>query len=251
MTVRFSYINFADAAELTASSETTGLPATNLLDPRPTRVWRTSGAASENLVLDLLTAESVSLAALLEHNLTSDATLTLQANSSDAWEAPPLEESLAWHGGLIVKFFAAAEYRYWRLLIADAGNPDGFIQLGRIWLGGYFQPSRDFGKDFSLRRVDPSPVVYSDSGSKSVGERTPYRVVELNFPGTDEKAEFEQLIEVAGVGGDLIAALDPVNAVWSDGLHDYTLYCHLESAPEWSHRVNQRWSLRLRLRETI
>ncbi len=251
MTVRFCYENVADEAELTASSETSSLPASNVQDPRPTRVWRTSGAASESLVLDLGTARSVSMAALLEHNLTAEATVTLQANSSDSWGSPPLEESLGWHSGLIVEFFEAAEYRYWRLVIADGGNADGYVQIGRVWLGGYFQPARDFSKDFTVRRVDPSTVVYSDSGSKSVGERTPYRVVELNFPSTEEKAEFEQVVEAAGVGGDLIAALDPGNEVWSDGQHDYTLYCHLESAPDWSHRINDRWSLRLRLRETV
>jgi hypothetical protein len=251
MTVRFSYVNLADAADLSASSEVSTLPATNLQDPRPTRIWRAEGASNESVVFDLGQAASATLAVLLEHNLTSNATVLLQANGSDSWDDPAFESELLWHEQIIIKFFAATSYRYWRLAIADAANPDGFIQAGRFWLGNYFQPERDFSRDFSIARVDPSPVVYSDSGSRSAGERTPYRSVSLLFPGTDEKAEFEEMIAAVGRSKDLMVALDPESTVWSDGLHGYSVYCHLERDAEWVHKVGDRWALRLNLRETI
>ena len=251
MTIRFSYANLVDSADLTPSSQISTLPAANLQDSRPTAVWRTEGCADESVVIDLGSPGTATLAALLEHNLTSSATISLQANSADSWTSPPFSASLDWHPSIIIELFNQVSYRYWRLAVADSANPDGYLQIGRLWLGDCFQPARDFDKDFSIRRVDPSEVSYGDSGSRTVSDRTPYRVASIRFSSTAEKDAFDQLIAAVGAGKDFIAALDPDGLVWSDGLHDYTLYCHLESAPEWGHRVNDRWSLAMRLRETI
>ena len=251
MTIRFSYTNLVDAADLDPSSQLATLPADNLQDPRPTAVWRTNGCTEESIVIDLGAPAAATLAALLEHNLSSAATVSLQANSADSWTSPPFSTSLDWHSSIIIKFFAQTSYRYWRLVLADSANPDGYLQIGRLWLGDCFQPARDFSRDFSLRRVDPSEVSYGDSGSRVVSDRTPYRIATIKFPSTDEKDAFDQMIDAVGAGGDFIAALDPASQVWSDGLHDYTLYCHLDGTPEWGHRVNDSWSLSMRLRETI
>lgn len=251
MAVHFSYENHADGASLTASSQEAAMPAANVQDPRPTVVWRATGCSSEQIVFDLGAAKNLSVVALLGFNLTSGAQLSLQANSSDSWTSPPFDESLDYHADIIIQYFQQASYRYWRLLLADSGNPDGYIQAGRVWLGSLFEPARDISSDFSLRRVDPSSVVYSDSGSRIVACRTPYRLLQLRLPSTNEKPDFDALLGAVGKSGDFIVSLDPTNSVWQDGLHNYTVYCHLADDPEWIHRVGDRWSLRLTLRETI
>lgn len=251
MPIRFSYTNLTDTAILTPSSQLSTLPASNLKNPLPTCVWRTSGKTSENLVIDLGSAQQAALVALIGYNLTSAAAVTLQANSSDAWSSPPFSQSLQHHGSIIIKFFDSAQYRYWRLLLADPDNPDDFIQLGRLWLGRYFQPDRDFSKDLSIDTVDPSIITYTASGAKLATLRTPYRRLKISFPSTQQKNTFDPFLSAVGLSQDFIVALDPENLVWPDGLHDYTLYCHLAADPDWSHRIGDRWSLRLDLRETV
>ncbi len=252
MGIRFSYINHVDSGGISASSEVSTLPVSNIQDPRPTKVWRSAGTSAEYLAVDLGSAKSVSVATILCHNLSASAQPTLKAHSvDDDWGNAPFSESLDHHPDLITKFFSTVAYRYWRLNFNDSSNPDGYIQIGRFWLGTYFQPERDFSRDFAIQRVDPSITVYSDAGSKTVCQRTPYRQLNLVFPSTEDKEEFDTLFNAVGREGDLLAFLDPNNIVWSDGLHEYTIYCHLASSPEWVHRIKRRWSLRLRLRETI
>lgn len=251
MTVRFSYINLTDSADLNPSSQTTELPASNIQDPIPTKVWRTTGTSSENLVLDLGAPKQATVVVLLEHNLTASATITLQANSSDSWSTPPFSANLDHHEKNIIKFFNQAQYRFWRLLLSDSGNPDNYLQLGRLWIGGHFQPDRDFHKNFTIETSDPTAIIYSDSGSKFATLRTPFRRLKISFPNTKQKTEFDQLLTTVNRSNNFIIALDPENTVWQDGLHNYTLYAHLDSDPQWSHRVNDRWALNLNIRETI
>lgn len=138
--------NLTPAARVTVVSGTADpdYPAANLgiLNPaRPARLLEHAGA----WLIDLLTAAPIDLAALIHHNFAPGATVTLEANSADAWSDPPLSEVFTvpaddadgyprnpWLD-LAALYPTAADrtYRYWRLLVA--GN-DAPVAVGELLL---------------------------------------------------------------------------------------------------------------------
>ena len=97
-----------------------------------------TGDTSESLVIDLGTATTISSVILLDHNLTSAATVTIEGNATDSWGAPtytstfsPITDPLSG--------YLSQTFRYFRLTFADAANPDGVIRIGGLYLGSYFQ----------------------------------------------------------------------------------------------------------------
>ena len=76
--------------------------------------------------------------------------LTTALQDAAAWTSSihsPLDETIPWRAGTTHRYLATSprSYRYWRLRIGgDSGNPDGYIGIGELYLGGYFEPAEDF-----------------------------------------------------------------------------------------------------------
>jgi hypothetical protein len=110
-----------------------------LLDGNPNSDFRSAGLDSPVwLKADLGSARQVRAFVLLHHNITSGATITLQANSADDWGAPPYSQAITWAAGVLC-FFLNETYRWWRLTVTDASNPDGYIRASELYLGDYLE----------------------------------------------------------------------------------------------------------------
>jgi len=181
--MRFLWNNLADTATLTASSENPDFPLSNLKHSWYLRHHRTTGVTSEWWKWNLGSAQSISYFLFWYHNFQSSATIKLQANSSDLWTAPPLDISLTWNSGnLIHELSPAQSYQWWRLWVQDVGNPDGYLRAGRAYLGGYFEPSRNYSLDWSRERIDPSEINESEGGQEAVNTKTNYWIFHFPFP---------------------------------------------------------------------
>lgn len=78
-------------------------------------------------------------------------------------------------------------YEWWQLNFSDATNPDGFISVGRVYLGGVFEPSRSFLVGTGVpTREDPSLITASEYGQTSVLLRDHYRSIDLEFDGLNQ-----------------------------------------------------------------
>ena len=152
--IRFLYNFEFDSATITASSEVTTLPAANVVHKLAGRVWRTSGASFEWIKFDLGNAKQIKEVAIVNHNLTSGATITLEANSLDAWTSPPFSIAIPWRQTMVI--FLDQTYQWWRITFADTENPDGYIEVGRICAGVYYEPGRNIINDYHKIYVDPS-----------------------------------------------------------------------------------------------
>ena len=107
--------------------------------------YRSNNDISINIVMDLSSAKSFDSFIIADHNLSSGATITLEANASDSWGAPTFSEVITWSSGTILHYLSSSQsFRYVRLVIADAGNADGFIKLGELFLTPYLELSRTF-----------------------------------------------------------------------------------------------------------
>lgn len=173
MAFRILYNPASDLASATISSSSDGTSNTddNAVDNRLGKVWRTDSDTLEWIKWDLVVSRAVNCVGIFNHNLTSSATVTFEGNATDVWTSPTVDETLtvATNADSVVipricHFFTSDTLRYWRLLIDDPTNPDGYIQIGRIMFGTYYETTRDMSDDFRVEVLDPS------TGDRNPGE---------------------------------------------------------------------------------
>lgn len=131
------YQNRVEGATITASTENPDYDFTTAFnDDRLSRVGRTVSDTSQTIVFDLLSAVAVSKILIQNHNFTSGVTLTLEAHTSDSWGAPSYTTSLTYTADYIYKDLGSNQtYRYWRLSVSDASNPDDYLEISKVFLG--------------------------------------------------------------------------------------------------------------------
>lgn len=130
----------ATATTITTTTASATYPASNLKLLPVTKVWRsTSVAAAQDIALDLGSAKSITLLALVNHNLTSAATIAIDAGTTAA--VANYSTTMTWRELLAFKYIAAQSYRYWRLRITDTANTDGYIEVGYVMVGTATAPS--------------------------------------------------------------------------------------------------------------
>lgn len=115
----------------------------SLVDGNADSEWRSTDVSDENLVIDLGSAQTPTALVIGHHNLTSGATITLQANASDSWGAPSYSQAISWASDTIGYFLSGQNYRYWRLRLQDAANTDDYLRIALLYLGTYGEPSRN------------------------------------------------------------------------------------------------------------
>lgn len=170
--MRLLWDNELDKKTLTFSSEADGYPGANIQDIRLIRAWRSTGDTSEWVKFDAGEGKTINpnYAAIAAHNLTAGATIKIQGNASDAWEDPTVDESFVYDPDIMVRAFTGQALRFWRFLFEDAANPEGYIETGRLYLGGSLQlpgiePSYDIPpRTTSRRAVSRSGQSYGNRG---------------------------------------------------------------------------------------
>ena len=199
MAIRLLWQNYHPEATLTASSASADWPVDFLQNRWPTLVHRTTGVSSEWWKWDLGAAQTIKYFVFWNHNFTSGATLTLQANSEDSWGAPPYSASVTWRAEKLIHY-PDQSYKWWRLVVANAGNPDGYLKGGYAYLGSYFEPTYNYqGKHREL--TDPSIISLSFDGQAAAAEKTKYTGLTYEFAAvTDsDRAVLETIWDTLGL----------------------------------------------------
>ncbi|MBW1709935.1 MAG: hypothetical protein JRG97_15310 [Deltaproteobacteria bacterium] len=79
-----------------------------------------------------------------DHNLTSNAVVNIKASDDNKFTKPEVSETLTYNASKILHYLAGTyNYRYWRIEIDDHNNPDGYIELGELYLGTYLELSKN------------------------------------------------------------------------------------------------------------
>lgn len=115
----------------------------NVLDRDRDTEWRSTALTSQMLTFDFGSAKQPTALAVLDHNLTSGATITLQGSSGPGFGSP-VSVSVPWQSGRLLIFPSVPALQYWRLVMSDAGNPDGYLRISEVFLGGYTRLDRTF-----------------------------------------------------------------------------------------------------------
>jgi len=217
--VRFYWQNLFDAATLTASSEDAEFPAENLQERHWTIPWRSTGCTSEWVKWDLGSALAIKALVIRGHNLTTGATVHIQASATDVWTSPAVDETITITSAMIsaglisVNWTTAKTYQWWRLTIVDASNPDGYIELGRLFCGSYDAPERQASAEYSWEQPVASTIKKSAKGQKWVTINPDYLVllVKFNDFGTADLALYEAMRKALSGNYAFFFCDDPAN----------------------------------------
>ncbi len=142
-----------------------------LLDRNRMTAWKSTGDTSENIVIDLGSATQATVLILHGHNFTSGATITLEGNATDSWGSPSYTSTFSTITDPLVLYLDQT-YRYFRIAMADAANPDGVLTIANLFLGTYLELNKihaDWGSSST-----PGAVLQSNTSEAAVMRRYYY-----------------------------------------------------------------------------
>lgn len=101
--------------------------------------------------------------------------------------------------------------QYWRVEIFDVDNPDGYIEIGRLFLARGWTPAINYayGADFGYQ--DITPVDRSLSGAEYFDIRPKFRVMKFGLEYIEDKDTYSfalDLQRVAGISGEVLIIPD-------------------------------------------
>lgn len=269
--------NDADAATLTSGDFLAALPVTNLQIEGRARVARTANATGNKVVNgNWPTPKVVSALVLYGCNFTSQATLRLElfdgANQTGATVydsgAVPALEALGWGefgwglvpwGATVFNGWASTFSVLWlpafyaarsfRITVADAANPAGYLQLKRLLIGSYFEPAvnPDYGMQLHWQSNDQQVRTMASSVRTDIRAR--YRVLNGTLAGLDpaERAIFMEIARTVGLAAELFVSVYP--SAGGATLRDYSMLCKFTQMPTMTDSNVQRHAASFALSE--
>lgn len=232
-----AFPNRIDEATLSGGSWLSALPLTNLQDIRYAKKARTANllVPSGVINIDLGRQRDIRLVALISHNLTELATIRIRGSAADptfavtsfdsgsmsaypsvsslslAWEDPGFwfgtidsERRAYYPSHAIYLMDSPAFARYIRVEITDTSNPDGFIELGRIFVGPSWSPVTGIAAGFQIGHEDVTTVEESVGRTEYFDRRPLVRTMRfsLDFLQTSEifgpVFDFERQLGISG-----------------------------------------------------
>lgn len=233
----------SDAATVTATDELGNFPVTNLQTKQPSVKWRTAGL-SPAVVIDLGSAGAINLVGLFATNTTSAATWRIRAAASEAnltaspgydsgsvaaW--PETGMATDWPAVNLIHWLTAAQtFQWWRIDLADAGNPAGYLQAGRVYVAAAWQPTRNLQRGWSIEPQDESETFRAQGGQEYDEIRPQRRIAKFRLAFLSEDELYDNVFEIdrrQGRTGDVFVMRDPTHA---SHLHKQSVYGTLKGS---------------------
>lgn len=245
------YNNIVNTASLSASSENPSYPLENLQDNLVASKYRTTSELAQGLVISLASSQA-SYIFIDNHNITAGATIQIQGNNTDVWGAPAFSENITHSSGLITHEFSAGvqTYNFWRLYINDAGNTDGYIEMGLIVLGHYVQ-FPGMSPDQSIPFSSTSRSTITDAGQVYGDEKPTYREFTVKLRNCTNTHR-ENINTVWDANKNIYPLM---LLIWSDELDfEPPMYCVInQRGLKWKKSDNKNfpWDVTLKFREVL
>jgi len=270
--IRFIYDNTDfDSAIITASSEASGFPVSNLQEQRRKKTWRSSSLTNQYISIDFGSSIYANCVVLINHNLTYDGRIKLVAtDSSDyesnpklyirfwAWQSvwgfgeggfgehgfggfpTPAEVNKLFPGVIRIYYFPTTEARYWRLYFEDNDNPDGYFELGRLFLTHYFEPSYNFVWDWKFIPQDRTRVKYTRGGQPITYILEKQYKVSFTFEWIEKDEAWTYFVDIVrrfGIRKDIVIDMFPDETKVKGVLT--RLYGRFEDVPELINKIRR------------
>lgn len=236
--------NRIDDATLTGGSWRAGLTLANLQNRRMSSVARstTDATADTKFLADLGQSRSLRVAALVNHNLSLDATWRIKLGTTsgasdvydsgwqgcwamvfdsemleweaDNWWAGIADDEYVRHPFAVVwPFDAYYSARYVTIEIDDTTNPDGYVQVARPFIGGGLQPAHNASYGLAEQWVDQSGIEEAQSGAEVFEVRQRYRLARfaLDWMANEDFKRAFELQRRQGMTGEVLYVPDPAD----------------------------------------
>ena len=239
--------NRIDAGTLSGGSWDSTLALTNLQDRSLAVVARSADAAnaSTKFNLDLGAAHSLRAFGIFNHNLSQSAQVRISlgttsggtdvyagswvdafeitfGSGSDEWSSynwwSPMSDDEYVRNPFAVIVVLAAFYsaRYVTIEFDDTGNSDGWVQLGRVFVGGGLYPAYNATYGLEDGWVDGSQLVEMESGREVAQVRRRRRTVRFALEVLSQASEFGVAHEMQrrlGTTGEILYVPNAADAV--------------------------------------
>lgn len=241
MGARIAYSNLltASTVTITSSADATGYPATNLGNPARWKKWRSSTTTGDQWVkFDLGANTNFQVLALTDVTLhTSNGTLNAQANATDVWTAPTVNDVLSplpspdFTHVLADWLSAVKSLRYIRFYFTNVGASNSYVEIGAAFAGTYFEPTQSIASGVQVVRHDPSVERLAIGGERSAVIRPKYHEITGNFPvqSATDRDNWRTVFDTVGATVPCVFALVP-------GTQSLTFYGILRPSPTGSGR---------------
>ena len=249
--------NKADAAAVTAGSEVTTLPGSNVKTQHLSQKWNTvAGVKSSYLLFDMLSAVACALLAVLGTNLTSAATMRLRASNTDSTavagdllDTGTIAAGVKTGYGAIYKSFNSVTARYWRLDLTDASLPDN-LQVGRVFLGPSWSHTDKLTYGWSVTPVDASVIDESYGGQEYADQRPQRRQLDFTLDWGTEANMYGNAFAMARANGIVLdaVALQDINSAY---LSEQAVWGRVTAWMPLIHRATRIFTQKFTIRERL
>lgn len=231
--IQLSWRNYADTATLSAGSWVSTLPLTNMQRRPLSRVARSSDAltTSTKFRVQLSSATQIVRKVLIwGHTISQTGRIKILAGTTagasdildsdwlDVWPALAPEdlewEDPNWWFGLLssddiegypIRFAYDCgdniQAEYWEIQIDDTSNAAGYIDIGRLWMGPFWQPAISYAPSASLVWEPRSDAQTSRGGVKYFDEQASVRVFSFQLDAITDAEAFGSVLELQRIAG--------------------------------------------------
>lgn len=148
---------------------------------------------------------------------------TVYPFGTKSWEDPSWwggryspEEIEGYTPSLIHLLPAIKLLRYWRIDFDDTANLEGYVQLGRMFIGPTWQPGVNMSYGASLALETDTEVQKSLGGAESFERRRPFRVQRYKLDSLTKDEAFANVFEIqrrAGIDKEVLWIADPDDTI--------------------------------------
>lgn len=217
--------------------------------------WRSATAATPQVIVIHAndTTKAPDVFAILNHNLTSNAVVNLKGSTSTNFTAAGLSINFPYgKNNLILAQAIGTAYPYYQITIQDAGNPDGFIELGRIIAGPSFTfiNNEDMADNFTVKQQDLAYQMSTEGFFRASNERVKVSGLSLTFPSlqttTGNNANYTGLatmVDFVGTTLPFLTIVDPFDVYFKN------VWGQLNQLPTEQYTVNRYVTLNLDIQQ--
>ena len=178
--------NYLDSLALVPSNVDLNYPIENVQDQRlSTKFHSTTTSVYITVTCPSIITEPVAVG-ILGHNISDGATVEFQLSETSNF-ASTISEILIWDEDIILKFidYSSTSFEYIRFYVSDLSNTDGYISIGRLWVGSYFPIIPSSLLDFKVTYNTSDTNIYGKDRQKFALQGVIWRKFQLDFPESD------------------------------------------------------------------
>ncbi|MFJ5538529.1 hypothetical protein [Vreelandella titanicae] len=242
--MRIIFDNVHDSAALTAT--TNALPIANTQRTGRSYIWRSTSSTDQVITATLSSPKFLGALVLGQHNISTTGRVRIELLLSGGVvfdsefrlpsEVKPLGEWIVgvdpW-GVSNLTLLPTRQFVVWmdeeilcdsyRITINDPSNPDGYLQLGRIFAGQYYSPDKNPTYGLTLEWQDFGENVRTESGSlRTIGEGFARALnFDLDFLNKNGMADLTLNLVRAGKGKEVYINIYPEQGGVKEAAHAF------------------------------